>query len=383
MLNLIRKEFDIIIIGAGLSGLILANEISERSKKSILIIEKKKKLGYNKNWCFWNTPQNIFTTKPDTSWDSIKIKIDQNEIIHSDSNIKYLHLNSSSFFNYMTKKLVKNKRIKILNGKNINKINKYAYKNEVIIGKYKYECEFLFDSRPNLIKKKDDLFQHFVGYEVVFEKNVLNNKQVTLMDFQSFSDGINFMYILPFSSKKALFESTYFSKKIFARSKYKKNIIQYIDKNFPNVKYQIYFKEQGILPMFNQNVKQQFNYFPIGIPGNWMKSSTGYSFQNCFLYSDFITENILNNKKIRVKNNFLLNFLDEVFCNLIQKNSEDLKSFFLYFFKKNNLMLIVKFLNGNINLLQLLRVIIILPKKKMFISAFEVLKKRVLSNEIN
>ena len=44
MLNLTKKRFDIIIIGAGLSGLILANEISEKSKKSILIIEKKKKL---------------------------------------------------------------------------------------------------------------------------------------------------------------------------------------------------------------------------------------------------------------------------------------------------------------------------------------------------
>ena len=44
MLNLIKKKFDIIIIGAGLSGLILAHELSKKSKKSILIIEKKKKL---------------------------------------------------------------------------------------------------------------------------------------------------------------------------------------------------------------------------------------------------------------------------------------------------------------------------------------------------
>ena len=43
MLNLIKKKFDIIIIGAGLSGLILADEISKNTEKSILIIEKKKK----------------------------------------------------------------------------------------------------------------------------------------------------------------------------------------------------------------------------------------------------------------------------------------------------------------------------------------------------
>ena len=33
MLNLSKKKFDIIIIGAGLSGLILANEISRKSKR--------------------------------------------------------------------------------------------------------------------------------------------------------------------------------------------------------------------------------------------------------------------------------------------------------------------------------------------------------------
>ena len=37
-----------------------------------------------------------------------------------------------------------------------------------------------------LIKKRNGLFQHFVGYEVTFYKNVLNKKQVTFMDFQSF-----------------------------------------------------------------------------------------------------------------------------------------------------------------------------------------------------
>ena len=63
------------------------------------------------------------------------------------------------------------------------------------------------------------------------------------------------------------------------------------------------------------------------------------------------------------------------------KSSKDLKIFFLYFFKKNNLMLIVRFLNGNINFFDLLKIILTLPKKKIFISAFDVIKKRVLYNE--
>ena len=383
MLNLIENKVDIIILGAGLSGLILANELSEKSKKKVLIIEKKKKFGYDKNWCFWSKPKNIFTNNHDTSWDSVRVKIGGDEIIYKESNIRYLHLKSSTFFKHMREKLKRKKKIKILDGVKINKINKFPEKNEVIIGKKKIECEFLFDSRPSIIKKKGGLFQHFVGYEVLFDKKILNKKQVTFMDFQSFSNGINFMYILPFTSRKALFESTYFSKRTFSRIKYKNNIIKYLHKNYPNEKYKIIFKEAGMLPMFNQHVKQKFNYFPIGIPGNWLKSSTGYSFQNCFLYSKLIAKNLVNNKKLTIKKKKILDFLDEVFCNLILKNSEDLKIFFLYFFKKNNLMLIVKFLNGNINFIQLFGVIITLPKKRILVSAFEVIKKRVLSHENN
>ena len=51
------KNIDIIIIGAGLSGLSLARELSIKTKKKILIIERKKKLVYDKNWCFWNFPK--------------------------------------------------------------------------------------------------------------------------------------------------------------------------------------------------------------------------------------------------------------------------------------------------------------------------------------
>ena len=39
-----EKYFDVIILGGGLSGLTLANELSNRKNLKILIIEKKKKI---------------------------------------------------------------------------------------------------------------------------------------------------------------------------------------------------------------------------------------------------------------------------------------------------------------------------------------------------
>ena len=42
------------------------------------------------------------------------------------------------------------------------------------------------------------------------------------MDFQNFKNGVEFMYVLPFTANKALFESTYFSKRFLHEKNYRK-----------------------------------------------------------------------------------------------------------------------------------------------------------------
>ena len=96
-----------------------------------------------------------------------------------------------------------------------------------------FKSKILFDSRPTLFNSNEkNLLQHFIGFEVVFKDNILDKTKITLMDFQNFTNGINFMYILPFSENRALFEPTYFSTKIFKTSIYKKCLVNYLKKTF-------------------------------------------------------------------------------------------------------------------------------------------------------
>ena len=60
------KNFQIIIIGAGLSGLTLAREICRSNYK--INLEKKKKLQYEK-LVLWSRPKNPFTNIYDNSWE--------------------------------------------------------------------------------------------------------------------------------------------------------------------------------------------------------------------------------------------------------------------------------------------------------------------------
>ena len=75
MIRIVTKdsEFDIIIIGAGVSGMILADELLSRTNKKVLIIEKRKKFSYDKNLCFWNKPKNLITEVANNEWNKIAV----------------------------------------------------------------------------------------------------------------------------------------------------------------------------------------------------------------------------------------------------------------------------------------------------------------------
>merc|ERR1711871_640800 len=78
----------------------------------------------------------------------------------------------------------------------------------------KIKGDLVFDSRPAEFPS-NLLIQHFEGFVVTSKKDVFDEKIVILMDFRcDQSRGIHFIYLLPFSKRKALVESTMFSKKV-------------------------------------------------------------------------------------------------------------------------------------------------------------------------
>ena len=289
------ENFEIIIIGAGLSGLTLAKEICNKSSSNILILEKKKKFEYDKNWCFWNRPTNPFTDNYDNAWSKISVSIDNKERVFEDQSIKYLRIKSTSFYKKLINDL-KKKNVKIKMNQNIKKI--FLEKDFKLIKTNNsfFKSKIVFDSRPQkYLKKKNLLFQHFYGVEVLFQNPTLDTSKVTLMDFQKFKDGIHFFYVLPFSSKKGLFETTYFSTKIASDNIYKADIKKYLEKHFPKQQYKFRFVEKGVIPMFHSH-NESNDLITIGTPGNWVRMSTGYSFQNSFMHAKEITDNLLKKK---------------------------------------------------------------------------------------
>ena len=368
---MIKNKFDIIIVGAGVSGLILADEITKRTNKRVLLLERKNKIKFEKNLCFWSLPRNILNESADNKWKKICVIIKGRKLSFNSSRIEYLRIKSINLYNFFLSRLKKRKTFKIIMGVNIKSLKS---KNDIVEIKTKdniYTSQLFFDSRVDIkLKNSRKLLQHFYGAEITFKENIINKDEIILMDIQNKKNNFNFVYILPFSDKKMLLETTYFSNRALSISQYKKDIQMYLSKNYYGKKYKIEFCESGIIPMFKITEKKIKNCIKIGTAGNWIKQSTGYSLQNSFIYSKQIVNCIIKEKYPRIKKNIFFNFLDSTFCKFIENNPEKAGQFFEKFFKRNSLPIIVKFLTNTANFFETIKIILSLPKIILIKSVF-------------
>ncbi len=299
------------------------------------------------------------------------MNIDGEKFRFEEDGIRYQRLKSKTVFDFFIKRLEKKKRFRFLMGKNIKSIesrNKEIYVNS---GNEIFKSTLLFDSRLN---KKDiidnKLIQHFYGAEVTFEASVLNKDEMIFMDVLKHENLFNFMYMLPFSQKKMLIETTYFSTKLLSDKVYKKDIKDYLYKKYYRKKYKINFFESGVIPMFKLKQSNMRNCIRIGVSGNWAKLSTGYSLQNSFVHSRQIVDCILKEKYPSIHKKSIYNFLDETFCKFIKNDPNNSSLFFKKFFKNNKLKVIVNFLTDSASLFEIIKVILSLPKIPLIKSIF-------------
>ena len=357
------QNFDIIIIGAGVSGLILANELLSRTNKKVLIIERRKTFSYDKNLCFWSKPKNLLTDLAKNRWDKITFCSNGEKKLHVSEKIRYLRITSKAFYNFFINRFKNNKNVSLKMNCSLKNLKYLANKIIVKTTKGNYKSDIVFDSSLN---KKDlkniKLFQHFKGIEIRTRKPVFKKDEVILMDIQDKKDMFNFVYLLPFSKNRALIESTYFSPEILDNETYLQDIKEYIYEKFKITNFDCKYEEFGIIPMGKIIHNDLKNVFKIGIAGNWNRLSTGYSLQNAFVYSKQVVDQLLDNKTPKIEEKYLLNFLDNIFCNFVLTQPNKVENFFKNFFFKNKLGNIVNFLNSNLDFINIIRILLSLPK---------------------
>tara|TARA_B100000579_G_scaffold437612_1_gene467731 strand:+ start:1696 stop:2766 length:1071 start_codon:yes stop_codon:yes gene_type:complete len=354
------KDFDYIIIGGGCAGLSLAYELEIYKKlenKTLAIIEPRSEYIRDKTWSFWKIISHNFDDCVKKSWENFSINISSQTKHLECNNYPYQSIDSGLFYKKINNKLKENKNISFY--KDIKEIN--------------LKNSFIFNSVPALKTEKNDLWQHFCGFEIETKNNFFDDSIFNLMDFNcEQKDSVHFFYTLPFTKNKALVETTWLSKMNDNLEKdYDFQIKNYIEKHLNLTDYEINYKEEGSIPLFYPSVIKEKNKINIGTAGGMTRLSTGYTFLNIQEHSKYIRENIDNIENLK---NFSIgkkyHLLDKIFLEVMKKNPDKMPDIFFKMFD-NSANTIVKFLSNKSNFIEDLSIILKMPKWIFIKAIFE------------
>lgn len=373
-------KFDIGIVGGGVSGLHLAlcfaqDEFFENH--SIVLFEKEPKTENDKTWSFWENGEGKWDKLIHKQWSKGKIFALNKEV---DLNIKpftYKTLRSIDFYTYAYQLLQNSKNIKIV-FESVVQLEEDALGVKIKTKNSEYHTDLAFNSQlPDLKKIKKEaqftLLQHFKGWFIESNEASFNPNEFIMMDYR-YKDGdkTSFVYVLPFSEKKALIEYTYFTPDLVEDSHYDYFLNSYISDTLKLKNFKINEQEKGIIPMSNYNFSKNHTarIIQIGTAGGWVKASSGYSFKNAEKKATKIAENLKNNLHA---NHELFHpkykHYDAIFLDVLYKDNQLGEEVFYKLYAKNKIQTLLQFLDDDTTYLQDLSIIKSLSSAR-FIKAF-------------
>ena len=379
------SQYDYIITGSGASGLMLAYRMANDSffdNSSILIIDREKKNSDDRTWCFWENGKGEWDDLLHKSWDKIVFKSNLYQNTIPLQSYTYKMIRSAKFYKKLWNSIDAKNNISFIEANVVSVLDtSEGTIVETSTGKY-HAVKLLnsvdFDQKYTQQEKYPVLLQHFIGWFVETKKNQFDDSAATFMDFTvDQKRNTRFMYVLPVSANKALFEYTLFSKDVLLKEEYEQELQKYLELN-SITDYTIIEKEKGIIPMtsfkfWRDNSKNILN---IGTVGGWTKASTGYTFKNTSkqtlqLISFLKSDNDFTN--YRKKTRFW--FYDLLMLDVLANHNHIGSKLFSKLFQRNSLKNIFRFLDEDTSFIEDLRIMLSMPPLRFITALF----RRVLN----
>ncbi len=379
------QNYDYIITGSGASGLMLAYRMAKDSffdNASILIIDKEKKTSNDRTWCFWENGEGEWDELLHKSWDKILFESNIYKNTIPLQSYAYKMLRSGIFYDKLWNFIDTKNNIRFIED---TVVDIKASTNGAIVETLKsnYFTTKLLNSidlnkNYTLQKKYPVLLQHFCGWFIETDKNLFDDSTATFMDFTvDQKRNTRFMYVLPISPNKALFEYTLFSKEVLTKDEYEGELLKYLDTKFIT-EYTITEIEQGVIPMTSYKfwVQNSKNILHIGTVGGWTKASTGYTFKNTSkktiqLIAFLKAENDFTH--FRKKTRFW--WYDLLLIDVLSSYNHLGSKLFSTLFKRNSLKNVFRFLDEETSFIEDLRIMLSMPPLRFIVALF----RRVLN----
>lgn len=386
-----RQLYDYIIAGAGASGLSLAWHMLQTplKDKKVLIVDADLEPKNDKTWCFWHPGVPPFSDIIYKKWSSIEIGISDNHFSRQVQQYPYYGLRSIDLKQKIMRAIREHEHFDLLES-SVVKFSTLTSESSVLLHTEDatFKASYIFQScfDPLEIREANvqyPLKQHFLGWELTIDEPLFDDETCTLMDFdETFTDGIAFMYILPWNATSGLFEYTIFSDQLLSQEFYEDKIAVYLHNryNLKTIDYKVTRREYGVIPMEDRPVINWYKprVLNIGTQGGLTKPSTGYTFTRIQKQTKAIINKLVINgwPDPPPPSNLRFKAYDLWLLHILTEHPVQVRKIFYNLFQNNTMDEVFRFLNEDTSLWEDLKIMSTLPYRP-FLKAVWATRKRI------
>ncbi len=351
-------EYDYLIVGGGAAGLSLAYHIAQEPRlahKKVLLIEPDAKDRNDRTWSFWTDAPTPFDSIVAGEWQKIAFRSPGFDKVMDLVAYRYKTVNGLDYYRFVRDALAENPQFTVLRG-HVRTLENTAGGVRAATDAGEFTARYAFDSRPpNLAQLKQPqkhryLLQHFVGWEIETEADVFDPTTVEFMDFRGEQQHeARFMYVLPFTPRKALVEYTLFSEKTLPKPEYETAIRQYLSETRGLQAYRITAEEVGAIPMTDHPLPARNgpHIINLGTRGGRAKPSTGYAFKRIQQHSARLVASMAEtgHPDAVPGDKWQFRLFDTLLLDIMQRRGETTRDIFRQLFERNPIERIFRFLD--------------------------------------
>ena len=383
---------DIVIVGGGLSGLALAAQLAapQFAHLKVLVLEQRSHYERDRTWSYWHTTPHAYSHLERMCWnrwrvsqndtqDDLKNPADQvlgsttKRAVLQSSTTAYCSIDADAFYSDAQDAIHKSQHVQLHLGTSVLRLQAANASNPqaAVFTKAGDEisAQWVFDARPPAPQKTSTLVQQFAGWEVHTPHDVFETNTVDLMAFEPSPHGLHFFYVLPYSPRTALVETTWVSSALH-QPDYDAELHHFLRKQFGVTDFEVTYQEKGILTLQHNPASEGRNVIALGRGAGTLRPSTGYAFLDTLQHTQTIAESLARCpsaaalqdwKPPQFKRPARDTWMDRVFLKVLQSDWQNSANYFMQLFERVDAVTLVAFLSGQASWAQRFTVATALP----------------------
>ena len=371
----LQNEIDTLILGGGCAGLSLGARLAESPTEAqgrTLIVEARSRYVNDRTWCFWRERAHRWEHLVAHSWQQLLVQ-SRDAVASVSAASSYQMIESGAFYADAKRSIDASSDVDLRLGVDLTTpptLRDGLWRTQ--IGDDEIASRYVVDTRPPQLPRAGDalLWQSFFGQEIECAVRAFDEKTVQLMDFVDLNqypdiDGVMFTYVLPFSSTRALVETTVFGCEPLQKTALREHQARAVARLCAGSTWRVAREEGSMLPM-GMNLEYSppgENYVRVGLMSGGARASTGYAFQRIQRWADQCAAAIKSGRApcAHAPDSALMRWMDRLFLRVIRDQPERAPEMFVRLFSKVNSARVIRFLSDEATLADCAAIVAALP----------------------